>query len=54
LTPLVSVEATGVCIMIDHNEALLAAIYKSPGHARIEADITELLSFRHKSIMAGD
>jgi hypothetical protein len=33
---------------------LLAAVYKSPGKAWRDADITELLSFRRKSIMAGD
>jgi hypothetical protein len=33
---------------------LLAAVYKSPGRARYDADITELLSFRPKSILAGD
>jgi hypothetical protein len=54
LTPLVSVEATGVCVVIDNNEVLRAAVCKSPGHAWIDADIIELLSFRHKSILAGD
>jgi hypothetical protein len=44
--PLVSVEATGVCIPIGNNEVLLTAVYKSPGHAWSDADITELLSFR--------
>jgi hypothetical protein len=33
---------------------LLAAVYKSPGSAWSNADITELLSFRRKSILAGD
>jgi hypothetical protein len=33
---------------------LLAAVYKSPGRAWSDADITELLSFRRKSILAGD
>jgi hypothetical protein len=33
---------------------LLAAICKSPGHAWNDADIIELLSFRHKSLLAGD
>jgi hypothetical protein len=33
LPPLVSVEATGVCILIGSSEVLLAAVYKSPGHA---------------------
>jgi hypothetical protein len=33
---------------------LLAAVYKSLGRAWIDADITELLSFRRKSILPGD
>jgi hypothetical protein len=40
LPPLVSVEATRV--------------WKSPGHSWNDADITELLSFRQKSLLAGD
>jgi hypothetical protein len=52
LPPLVSVEATGVCIPVGNSEVLLAAVYKSPGRAC--ADITELLSLRRKSILAGD
>jgi hypothetical protein len=32
LPPLVSTEATGVCISIGRSEVLLAAVYKSPGH----------------------
>jgi hypothetical protein len=35
-------------------EILLAVIYKSPGSTWNDADITELLSFRHKCILAGD
>jgi hypothetical protein len=31
LPPLVSVEATGVCIPIGNSKVLLAAVYKSPG-----------------------
>jgi hypothetical protein len=54
LTLHVSVEATGVCIGIVNNEVLLAAVCKSPGHAWIDADIIELLSFRHKTILEGD
>jgi hypothetical protein len=53
LPPLVSTEATGVCIPIDNSEVLLAAVYKSPGRAWSVADITELLSFRHKPILTG-
>jgi hypothetical protein len=51
---LVSVDATGVCIPIGNSEILLAAVYKSPGRAWCDADITELLSFRPISILAGD
>jgi hypothetical protein len=38
----------------DNGEILLTAVYKSPGHAWIYAHITELLSFRRKSILTGD
>jgi hypothetical protein len=41
--PFVSTEATGVCIPIGSNEVLLAAVYKSQGQARNDADIIELL-----------
>jgi hypothetical protein len=54
LPPLVSVEATGVCIPIGKSEILLASVYKSPGRAWSDTDITELLSFRRKSILACD
>jgi hypothetical protein len=54
LHPLVSIEATGACIPIGNSEVLLAAVYKSPGRAWSDADIIELLSFRLKSILAGD
>jgi hypothetical protein len=53
-TSLVYVEATGVFIPIGNQEILLAAVYKSPGRNWNDADITELLSFRHKCILAGD
>jgi hypothetical protein len=33
---------------------LLSAVYKSPGSAWSDAGITELLSFRQKSILTGD
>jgi hypothetical protein len=33
LPPLVTVEATGVCIPIGNSEVLLASVYKSPGRA---------------------
>jgi hypothetical protein len=54
LPPLVSVEATGFCIPVGNSEVLLAAFYKSPSRAWSDIDITELLSFRPKSILAGD
>jgi hypothetical protein len=43
-----------VCIPIGNNEVLIAAVYKSPGRAWSDTDITLLLSFRPKSILAGD
>jgi hypothetical protein len=51
---LVLIEATGVCIPMGNSEVLLAAVYKSPGHAWNDANINELISFRHKSLQAGD
>jgi hypothetical protein len=33
---------------------MLAAVYNSPGRAWSDADIIELLNFRHKSVLAGD
>jgi hypothetical protein len=33
LPPLVSVEATGVCIPVGNSEVLLASVHKSPGRA---------------------
>jgi hypothetical protein len=54
LPPLISIEATGVCILIGNSEILLAYIYKSPGRAWTDADIMKLLSFRRKAILAGD
>jgi hypothetical protein len=50
----VSVEATGVCIPLGNSEILLASVYKSPGRAWSDTDITELLSYRRRSILAGD
>jgi hypothetical protein len=35
-------EVTGVCIPTDDTKVLLAAVYKSPGHACNDADIIEL------------
>jgi hypothetical protein len=54
LPPLLSVEATGVCIPIGKREVLLAAVYRCPERIWTDADITELLSFRDKWILAGD
>jgi hypothetical protein len=54
LPPLVLVEATGVCIHIGNREILVAVVYKSPGRTWSDADIAELLSLRHKYILAGD
>jgi hypothetical protein len=54
LTHLISLEATGVCTPIGNSEILFATVYKSPGRAWSDADITELLSFRRKSILTGD
>jgi hypothetical protein len=53
LPPLVSIEATAICIPTGNQEILLAAVYKSPGRTWADADITELLSFRHKCVLAG-
>jgi hypothetical protein len=51
---LTSVEATRVGLPIGNCEVLLAAVCKSPVHAWNDADITELLSFRQKALLAGD
>jgi hypothetical protein len=51
---LISVEATGISIPIGNREILLVAVYKSPGRSCSDADIAELLSLRHKCILAGD
>jgi hypothetical protein len=54
LPPLISVEAKVVCIPDGNQEILIAAIHESPGCTWNDADITELLTFRHKRILAGD
>jgi hypothetical protein len=54
LRPLVSVEATGVCIPVGNREILLTSVYKSPRRIWSHADNTELLNFRNKCILAGD
>jgi hypothetical protein len=54
LPPLVSIEATGICIQIGNCEVLLAAVYKSPNRTWCDIGITELLRFRNKCILACD
>jgi hypothetical protein len=56
LPSLVSTEATEICVPTGNmcSEVLFAAVCKSPGHAWNDAGITELLSFRRKSLLAGD
>jgi hypothetical protein len=44
----------GVCIPIGHIEVLLASLYKSLLRVWRDADVTELLNLRMKSILAGD
>jgi hypothetical protein len=45
LPPLISVEATGVCIPIGNRKILLAAVYKSPG--RTWSDASHLPKLQH-------
>jgi hypothetical protein len=52
--PLVTIEATGICIPIGNFEVLLAAVYKSPNRTWCDTDITELLGFRNKCVLAGN
>jgi hypothetical protein len=54
LPPLVSIYATGGCISIGDSEMLLSAVCKSPGHAWNNINITELSTFTHKYLLAGD
>jgi hypothetical protein len=54
LPPLVKLLVTWVCIQTGNIKVLLAAVCKSPGHAWNDTDITEFLSFRHKSVLAED
>jgi hypothetical protein len=54
LPSLVSIEATGICIPVGNCEVLFATIYKSPNRTWCDIDITELLRFRNKCILAGD
>jgi hypothetical protein len=54
LPPLASIDATEVCIPSGNSEVLLATVCKSSGHVWAGTDVTEFLSFRHKSLLAGD
>jgi hypothetical protein len=54
LPPLISIEATGVCIPLGNKEILLAAVYRSPVKDWCDTDINELLSIRNKTVLAGD
>jgi exonuclease III len=54
LPPLISIEATGVCITIGNKEILLAAVYRSPVRDWMDIDIKELLSLKDKTVLAGD
>jgi hypothetical protein len=45
IIPLLSVEATGVCIPIGNTEMLLAALYKPPQRLWSDKDITKLFGF---------
>jgi hypothetical protein len=54
LPPFVSIEARWVCILICNTKGLLAAVYKSPGYTYNDANIVEVLSFRHMSLLAAD
>jgi hypothetical protein len=54
LPPLISIEATGVYIPNGTKEILLAAVYKSPRRTWSDAGIAELLSLKHKCILAGE
>jgi len=54
LALLVSIEATGVYILIGNNEVFLAAVYKSPSRAWNDADIMKLLPVRRKAVLADD
>jgi hypothetical protein len=51
---LASIETTGACIPTGNSEVILAVVCKSPGYIWNDADIIELLSFRHKPLLAGN
>jgi hypothetical protein len=52
--PSVAEEEAGVCIPNGNIKILLAAVNKSSQMLRSDTDITQLLRFRTKSILAGD
>lgn len=54
LPALVLVDVTRVCLPVGKSKVLLAAVYKSPGWAWSDADITELFGFWYNSLLAGD
>jgi hypothetical protein len=47
-------EATWIYIPIGNSEVLLATVCKPPHLTWSDADVIELLSFRNKSLLAGD
>jgi hypothetical protein len=49
--PVVSTEATRGYRPTGNSEVLLAAVYTSPGHAWSDANISEFLSLRRKSLL---
>jgi hypothetical protein len=53
-TPLLSIEATGVYIPIGNTEMFLSPVYKSSQRLWSDTDITKLLGFANKSILAGN
>jgi hypothetical protein len=52
LPPLVSAEATGICVPIGNSEVLLATVYKPPNKPWCD-DVINLLIFINKSLVAG-
>jgi hypothetical protein len=52
LPPVISIEATAVCIPLGNREILLAAVYRSPVRDWCDTDINELLSLRNKTVLA--
>jgi hypothetical protein len=52
--PLVSIEATAICIPIGNKEILFAALYKPPDRAWSKSVVIGLLNFKNKSRLAGN